>query len=324
VTESENKTPEFDKTKLSGATTITDADGEVTEEVVGIDDATGMAIIVRYKKSFTARIIQSADESKGYYSELKNYILGYKKTTSRVSWGYDSINSGRNQLAKFVVRGKTLCLYLALNAADYTDSKYKVEAVESKKYEDTPCLYRIKNDLRLKYAKELIDTLAEKQGLEKGDEQNEDYRLPYETTEALVEKGLIKELVTEEKYEQFMYRRSQAEVDKNRRQFVSATEVNAIIDDDVAATLVEVASDKSGWSGKKGIVNIDDLSANFASGDRVTLNDLKEKGLVAKNVGYIKVLARGVLDKPLTVEANDYSLQAVKMILITGGHARKV
>ena len=34
---------------------------------------------------------------------------------------------------------------------------------------------------------------------------------------------------------------------------------------------------------------------------------------------YIKVLARGSLDKPLDVEADDFSPAAIKMIVLTGG-----
>ena len=74
---------------------------------------------------------------------------------------------------------------------------------------------------------------------------------------------------------------------------------------------------------KKGIVNIDTLSKNFEADDTVTLDALIEKGLVPKKVGSLKVLARGVLDKPLTVEAQDFSLDAVKMIVLTGGKAVK-
>jgi hypothetical protein len=304
--------------------TITDEDGEVKEVVRGIDKLTGMAIIVRYNRSFTARLAQSSDENKAYYSSLKNEILSYKKANSRISWNCDSINAGREIIAKFVIRGKTLCLYLALNANDYNDSKYKVEAVDSKRYGDVPCLYRIKNDRRAKYAKELIADVAAKYNLEKQERVEENYYIPYETTEELIAKGLIKELVSEQTYEQFMQRRSRSEVDKNIRRFVTAAEVNSILSDDVAQNLVEVAQNRVSVSGKKGIINIDELNANYAQGDSVTLESLKSKGLVASNVGYVKVLARGELDKKLIVELNDYSLQAVKMILLTGGRAIKV
>ena len=49
-----------------------------------------------------------------------------------------------------------------------------------------------------------------------------------------------------------------------------------------------------------------------------------EKKLVAKNVDIIKVLARGVLDKALTVKAHDFSLDAAKMIVVAGGSVIKL
>ena len=51
----------------------------------------------------------------------------------------------------------------------------------------------------------------------------------------------------------------------------------------------------------------------------ITLAVLKEKGLVSKKVGKMKVLADGILNKPLTVKSESYSIQAIKMIELTGG-----
>ena len=53
------------------------------------------------------------------------------------------------------------------------------------------------------------------------------------------------------------------------------------------------------------------------------LETMIEKGLVSKKTTSVKILARGKLDKPLTVIADVYSIQAVKMILLTGGRVIK-
>ena len=58
-------------------------------------------------------------------------------------------------------------------------------------------------------------------------------------------------------------------------------------------------------------------------GDVVTLEALKEKGIVPKKETAVKILARGTLDKALTVEADAYSLDAIKMIVLVGGTAIK-
>ncbi|MDE6869283.1 MAG: uL15 family ribosomal protein [Clostridia bacterium] len=94
--------------------------------------------------------------------------------------------------------------------------------------------------------------------------------------------------------------------------------------DEIAVALIERGegiTDKT----KTGIINIDTLSQYFQDGETVTLSEIKKrvKGFSPK-ITYIKVLARGTLDKRLTVEADDFSLQAVKMIVLTGGKAVKV
>ncbi|MDE5654929.1 MAG: uL15 family ribosomal protein, partial [Clostridia bacterium] len=74
---------------------------------------------------------------------------------------------------------------------------------------------------------------------------------------------------------------------------------------------------------KTGIINIDTLSQYFADGETVTLEEIKKRINGFGNTTYIKVLARGTLDKRLIVEADDFSLQAVKMIVLIGGKAIK-
>ena len=51
---------------------------------------------------------------------------------------------------------------------------------------------------------------------------------------------------------------------------------------------------------------------------------MKKRGLISPEARYIKVLGGGVIDKPLTVLVNSFSLSAAKMIALTGGKAIKV
>lgn len=147
---------------------------------------------IQYVKSFTAKLSQSSSVTKNYYNTLKNYVLSYKKARSRVSWHYDAINLGREYLLKFVIRGKTLCLFFNLDAYKL-DKKYKVEKAKGKKYKDVSVLYRIKNDKRCEYAKQLIDIVMNNFNIAKGKEYDDEYRIPYQNTKILIAKGLIKE-----------------------------------------------------------------------------------------------------------------------------------
>lgn len=106
---------------------------------------------------------------------------------------------------------------------------------------------------------------------------------------------------------------------------VDADHADSLITDSLAKNLVRKADVKVYTEGrKKRIINVDTLSENFSSGDSVDVNKLKEMSLIPYDTAYIKVLARGMIDKPLKVYANDFSLAAVKMIALTGGEAVRV
>lgn len=148
-----------------------------------------------YNKSFMGRLMQAPDEIKQQYSEVKNAILSYKGARSSVAWKQETFKKGRLFIAKILIKGKTLCLYLAANAADYEGTRYKVEDVSSKAINAaTPCLYRLKNPRRIKYAKELIDDVCKRLGLEEGGGKKVNYvkELTYKDNETLVAEGLAK------------------------------------------------------------------------------------------------------------------------------------
>ena len=167
---------------------------EDEEEVQTVFDESGNVLELRLLKSFRAKLSQADEDAKAYYNELKNYVLSYKGTHSRISWHYDSVKLGReHMLLKFSIRGKTLCVYYALDA-ESLDSKYKVEAAKSRKYADTPCQYRIKNDRRAQYAKELIDMVMGRINAVQGAIGQKNYALPRQSSKALREQGMIKEV----------------------------------------------------------------------------------------------------------------------------------
>ena len=100
---------------------------------------------------------------------------------------------------------------------------------------------------------------------------------------------------------------------------VSVAAAEQLMADDEA--LVLPAEQKSDTY-RQTIVNIDTLGEYFADGERVTIEEMRERiPFFDKKATAVKVLARGVLNKTLEVEADDYSLAAVKMILLLGGKA---
>ena len=161
---------------------------------------------------------------------------------------------------------------------------------------------------------ELILNEAHKQKIE------EEKRLVEEKAKKEEEEKRLAEEKAKKEEEEKRLAEEKAHMEELRRQQVSVAEVKEIISDETASILIEKEFDEEKIFGnKKGIINIDIISRNFKAGDIVTVNTLKDKKLIDKNICFVKVLARGVIDKPLVVKAQDFSLDAVKMIQLTGG-----
>ena len=147
---------------------------------------------VVYDRSFTARISQADETVRDFYHEIKTELVSFRGIKSRLSWSADSFNKGRTKLAKLQIKGKTLVLYLALDP-EQVASKYHTQSVaEVSKYAQVPTKLRVRNPRSLKYAKELIAQLMEKEQIAKSARFHTVAEIPVQTTEELVAAGLIK------------------------------------------------------------------------------------------------------------------------------------
>lgn len=176
---------------------------EVGDQLV--DAETGL--VIRLKKSFTAKLKQSEERIKGYYSDIKNALTSYKKINSNVSWHGDRFNFGRETVAKMAICGKTLCLYLALDPEnpELKQTVYHQKNVSDQRaHQNTPFMVKIKSDAAAKKAVRLVSILAEgkgavaKEGFEAVDYVEE---FAYASTKQLFDDGYIK--VTKEKKVEF-------------------------------------------------------------------------------------------------------------------------
>ena len=104
---------------------------------------------------------------------------------------------------------------------------------------------------------------------------------------------------------------------------VSAEEADTLMADDAAIKLVATKK-VAAVAGGKAVVNLSAINAAFEAGETVTLEALKAKKLVPANTGRVKILGSGSVDKALNIEANAFSVQAVKMITLTGGTVTQV
>ena len=70
-------------------------------------------------------------------------------------------------------------------------------------------------------------------------------------------------------------------------------------------------------------INLSDLN-RFNDGDVVTLELLKEMGIIKKELSGLKVLGNGELEKKITIKANRFSTKAVSKIENAGGTAEVI
>ncbi|MDE6414283.1 MAG: uL15 family ribosomal protein [Anaeroplasmataceae bacterium] len=296
---------------------------EEPERVVQV--VNGRKVFVQYNYSFKAKLILASPEVQQQYRDIINFVRPYGVKTS-TSWKQERIYLGRNTFAMLVFKGKKLCVAYAFDPKRFEETKYHViDLSEVKRFVKTPTLMKITSDRKQKYVLELLNTIFTENNLTRKEVEPQEIIIPKQTKEELIEDNLIKVYTSDEVTEGTVV--EQANVGDIIRKNVTITEAKQLITDDSALEYVQVEespSNKNTVYSKKDIINIDVLSKNFNADDLVNLETLKEKKLISSKVDYIKVLARGVLDKPLIIEAQDYSIDAIKMIVLTGGEVRKV
>ena len=146
-------------------------DGEGDEEAPAEDGApVGIASKgKRRRASFETRLKNSEFDLRHKYYDLRDYIKWYG-LRNRISIPGDTFSYKRQRYVFVTIVGKHIRVYLGLDPNDYAESTIPVEAAQAKKYEDLPCLLRVKSDLSYRRAKKLVDDLMQKIGMDKPDE----------------------------------------------------------------------------------------------------------------------------------------------------------
>ena len=117
---------------------------------------------------FQTRMLKADKEMKNNYNELKSEIMSYG-VKSRVSNSGDTFRLHTKTYLKITIAGKSLKLYYALDPKDYEKTTLPVQDAGHKGiYKDIPLVFKVKSDLSMRRAKQLIADTMEKSGLEQG------------------------------------------------------------------------------------------------------------------------------------------------------------
>ena len=121
------------------------------------------------------------------YNELKSEIMSYG-VKSRISNKGDTFRLHKVTFVRITVAGKALKLYFALNPKDYANSPLPIQDVSHKKvYADIPLVFKVKSDLSMKRAKDLISDVMKKNGLKQGTVETKNWidEIPEPDTETM-------------------------------------------------------------------------------------------------------------------------------------------
>ncbi len=264
---------------------------------------------ISYNYSFRSKLMLAVPEGQSRYALISNTLLSYG-IKSTESWSKERYFLKGKTYANLTFRGKTLCVYLAIAPATLEGTKYFFENVGGvKKYADIPVMVRVRSARGCKYVLELIKMMCEGAGLVQKKSVSNEFKYKSATLNEIIEMGYIK-IVKNAKKGTF----NPESVKKNKGVTVEEAE-NSDVEESVVIENVETVGEN------KGVVYIDSISDAFNDGDVVTVEALIEKNLVLEGVDYVKVLARGAINKRLTVEVHEFGTNAAKMIVMAGGTA---
>jgi len=248
------------------------------------------------RRKFSTRIKYADDEAKAYYSEIKNHLMMYRakaRSSARCeSFKYKGI------IAKMGMVGKTLRVWLAIEPASLEGTKYHFKDVSDKKlYAEVPTMLKIRSARGVKYCKELIDMLmASREVKPKRNFEPVDYipTLIPDGEAVLDNLGINTAAVMAPQ--------------------VSADNIPANLPDDLENALPTVEGDP--LEGEEEVVTVytDTLCKHFEEGEPVDIIGLKSAHAVT-NGNAIIIKARGTVDKKLTVYAEYFESDALKMLL---------
>ena len=252
------------------------------------------------KPKYLSRLMFADEKLKNNYAEVKNYMLSYG-VTSRYSNNKETFRK-KGLIAVIRVLEKSFNVYLNIMPEPFIEEGYNVRnASDVKQYEQTPLMIKIQTKKSIAEFKEIFDVMM-----------------------------INKEIKKKAKFTKHNFKHElipNGEAILNSLGYASdkiVPSINAkIIPFDMPNNLKDHVPTVEGEKIEEIVysnVYTDTLCNFFTDGDVIDKDLLIKKGIV-RNAVAIKIKARGTLDKHLIIYADDFDLDALKMIYITNGTA---
>ncbi|MDE6655507.1 MAG: hypothetical protein K2J85_00780 [Anaeroplasmataceae bacterium] len=154
---------------------------------------------ITYKKSLAAKLVLH-QESIAAYQAIKDLCSTYKKVTTRMSFGKETISYGRVKVAAIKIVVRHINLHLALDPKEFENTKYYFKDMSETTYGQIyPMRVCIKGSRSLKHALELLEIALLKAGATELClfAETPDYQKEFRprSMNKLIQEGLIKKYV---------------------------------------------------------------------------------------------------------------------------------
>ncbi|MDE5990477.1 MAG: uL15 family ribosomal protein, partial [Clostridia bacterium] len=296
--------PAVEETPVAVVEEVEEEDEDADEEEEEEEEEVSIKSI-RPRYDYTTKMKLASDDLKAFYSEIKNEFYSYG-IKSRISKAKENFNKGREMIARFVINGKSLKLYMALDPT-LLDQKYfhHKDMSEKKAVAEIPTMLLIRSKQSVSRAKELIAMLAEKVELAKKPRYKEK-----DFSEDLSAEGLT---LTQRKGYGYLIRNE-----------IKLEDVE-LMTDEFAEVLADVSTDESkSMRFIKTTVTLAEIAEHFEDEDIVTIDTIRECGIGAQNANYLIVEESEKLNKKLKVYVDEITPNALKMIALAGGEVYKI
>ena len=152
----------------------TEQENPVDELIVSVNQQVqeeGLSIQRKDHRNFKQKLADSDDLIKERYQQIVSLISRIDGIRVIEGKKQESFKKGHNPVARFTFRGKTLCILLALNPAEYENTKYIFKDIsENKSHSNYPMRLRLTLDRQTRWAKELINVIIKDNGYKLLDE----------------------------------------------------------------------------------------------------------------------------------------------------------
>lgn len=266
-------------------------------------------VTAKYNHKMLIKLKMASDRVDKYYSDFRNLILSYEKIKFRSNNACDVYLLNNKPIIKINVFQRSLKVHYALKPTDFPVNKYHHKDVsDTKKYEMVPLQMKISSDRAYKYAVEILEVLMKNM---KANLRAKPKVVNYVDDTASTSKELLELLGLNELL--------RTTCSKENAEILPDTTAKRLVVLETLKTELPPLSERV-----IGEVTIGELSAAFKSTYIIDLDLLKATEIVDRNCNYLKVIEGGRCTRAITVKANDFDLDVIKMIVLTGGNAIKL